>query len=105
MNLAQIATALNTCVHPASNEKRCHRFVKDFAVDLEDIARFILQGLPVRFELILDRTEHFFGQTSVNVLTFAACVGRVRFLTIRRTFLPLQQHLLDPNHAPSGQDR
>jgi hypothetical protein len=91
VNLAQIATVLNTLVHPASNEKRCHRFVADFTVDLEEIARFILQGLPVRFDLLLDRTEHFFGKTfllirqhlagysrSVNILTFAASVGRVR---------------------------
>jgi Transposase DDE domain len=78
VNLTQIASVLNTLVQPASNEKRCHRFIKDFTVDLEDIARFILEGLPVRFDLLLDRTEHFFGKTSVNVLTFAACIGCVR---------------------------
>ncbi len=78
VNLAPIACVLNTCVHPSSNEKRCQRFIKDFEVNLEDIARFILEGLPTRFELLLDRTEHFFGKTSVNVLTFAACVGSVR---------------------------
>jgi hypothetical protein len=50
VNLARIARMLGTLVHPASNEKRCHRFVADVAVDLEDIARLILQGLSVRFE-------------------------------------------------------
>ena len=78
VNLAQIACVLNEVVHPASNEKRCHRFVKDFEVDLEEIARFILEGLPAQFDLLLDRTEHFFGKTSINVLMFAACVGSVR---------------------------
>jgi hypothetical protein len=49
VNLTQITSLRNTVVHPASNEKRCYRFlpqqrpltglgrfIKDFAVDLED---------------------------------------------------------------------
>ena len=70
---------LNTHVKPSSNEKRCARFIKDFEIDLKDIAAFLLQGCPPRFDLLLDRTEHFFGKTSVNILTFAAGIGPTRF--------------------------
>lgn len=78
INLAKIARALNLNVHPDSNQTRCARFIREFEIDLEQIATFLIQGLPARFDLLLDRTEHFFGKTSVNVLTFAAGVGQIR---------------------------
>lgn len=79
VNLSKIAQVLNIQVKPSSNEKRCARFIKDFEIDLKDIAAFVLQGCPARFDLLLDRTEHFFGQTSINILTFAAGIGPTRF--------------------------
>ena len=79
VNLSKIARVLNIRVHPNSNQKRCARFIKDFEINLEDVAAFLIQGLPNRFDLLLDRTEHFFGKTSVNLLTFAAAIGPTRF--------------------------
>jgi hypothetical protein len=47
------------------------------ACRIDFLARFILQSLPACFDLLLDRTEHHFGKTSVNLLTLTACIGRV----------------------------
>jgi len=80
VNLARIATALNGTVARESNERRCARFLSGFDLPQELIARCVLAVLPTdKLVLSLDRTEHYFGAISVNVLTLGVAYQGIAF--------------------------
>lgn len=80
VNLARISTALNGTVTRESNERRCARFLSGFDLAQELIARCVLALVPAeKLVLSLDRTEHYFGAISVNVLTLGVAYQGIAF--------------------------
>lgn len=82
VNLTEIATALNPLVKIDSNYRRLQRFLADFELDYDVIARVIASLLPKPSEgytLSLDRTNWQLGQFSINLLVLAIVHNGVAF--------------------------
>jgi hypothetical protein len=74
VNLAEIATALNPKAKINSNYRRLQRFLADFELDYDIIAKVIVSLLPkppAGYTLSLDRTNWQFGQFTINLLVLA----------------------------------
>ena len=70
--LSEVATGFAGKAEAASNEKRIQRFLKDFPLDSEAIARFIASKLPeCQWILSMDRTYREFGRLNINILMLA----------------------------------
>jgi hypothetical protein len=69
VNLTQVALALNPAAKPSSNYRRIQRFLADFELDFEVVARLMLALVPVRsdFVVTIDRTNWQFGRTPINI--------------------------------------
>lgn len=71
VNLAELATAFNGRVKPESNYKRLQRFLRDFDLHYEPLARLVVSLMPLeagRWYLTLDRTNWRFGRHEINIL-------------------------------------
>ena len=77
----KLANAFATPAKSGSSLRRIQRFVTEYALDTDIIARLIFKMLPHQppFKLILDRTNWKFGQTNINVLTLAIAYQGVAF--------------------------
>jgi hypothetical protein len=73
VNLAQLASALQTGALVASNYKRLQRFFAQFALPQDELALVLPQLLGVErpWVLTLDRTEWHFAKLELNVLVLA----------------------------------
>lgn len=70
--LSEIATGFAGNAMPSSNEKRIHRFLRDFPFDSDAVALFVGSKLPEgKWLLTLDRTNWKFGRTDINILMLA----------------------------------
>lgn len=82
VNLTEIATALNPKAKVNSNYRRLQRFLADFELDYDVIAKLIISLLPKPpegYTLSLDRTNWQFGKFSINLLVLAVVHKGVAF--------------------------
>lgn len=82
VNLAEIATALNPNAKIGSNYRRLQRFLADFELDYDLIAKLVVALMPPTDEgyvLSLDRTNWQFGQISINLLVLGIVHQGVAF--------------------------
>jgi hypothetical protein len=77
----KLAVTFETPAKSGSSLRRIQRFIAEYALDTDIIARLIFKMLPHKppFKLILDRTNWKFGQTNINVLTLAIAYQGVAF--------------------------
>jgi hypothetical protein len=69
----KLATAFETDAKAGSSLRRIQRFMANYALDSDLIARLIFNLLPHKppYCLAMDRTNWKFGETNINVLTLA----------------------------------
>ena len=67
----KLASAFETGAKASSSLRRIQRFMSDYALDTDLIARLIFKMLPHEppYRLAMDRTNRKFGETNINVLT------------------------------------
>jgi len=77
----KLSTAFETEAESQSSLRRIQRFMADYVLDTDLIARLIFKMLPHRppYSLAIDRTNWKFGQTDINVLTLAIIYHGVAF--------------------------
>ena len=77
----KLATAFETDATSKSSLRRIQRFMADYMLDTDLIARLIFKMLPHQppYRLAMDRTNWKFGQTNINVLTLAIVYQGVAF--------------------------
>lgn len=65
----KLANAFESSTKPKSSLRRIQRFIANYSLDSDLIARFIYGLLPKKDNLILsiDRTNWKFGQTNINI--------------------------------------
>ena len=70
VSLHKIAAAMPTSVERDSNLRRIQRFLANYALNLDLIARVIFSLLPIKTGLVLtmDRTNWKFGEININIL-------------------------------------
>ena len=75
------ATAFETETKSASSLRRIQRFMAEYVLDTDLIARLIFKMLPHQspYRLAMDRTNWKFGETNINVLTLAIVYQGVAF--------------------------
>jgi hypothetical protein len=78
---AKLATAFESGTQSVSSLRRIQRFMAQYMLDTDIIARLIFNMLPHKppYKLIIDRTNWKFGQTNINVLTLAIAYQGVAF--------------------------
>ena len=69
-NLWKISLALKADVEQDSNYRRIQRFLSGYEVDFAVLGSLLLHLLPQTppYEVVIDRTEWYFGETAVNIL-------------------------------------
>lgn len=69
-NLWKVALALKAAPKQASNYRRIQRFLSEYEVDFKALGDLLLHLLPQSppYEVVIDRTEWYFGETAVNIL-------------------------------------
>jgi hypothetical protein len=77
----KLATAFETDAKSGSSLRRIQRFMAEYVLDIDLIARLIFKMLPHQppYRLAMDRTNWKFGQTNINVLTLAIVYDGVAF--------------------------
>jgi hypothetical protein len=95
----KLAAAFETEAGPGSSLRRIQRFMADYALDTDLIARLIFKMLPHKppYRLAMDRTNWKFGEVNINVLTLAIVYEGVAF--------PLLISMLDKRGNSDTQER
>lgn len=77
----KLATAFDSRACTSSSLRRIQRFMADYLLDTDLIARLIFRLLPHKppFRLAMDRTNWKFGQQNINVLVIAVVYQGVAF--------------------------
>jgi hypothetical protein len=77
----KLATAFDTEVKVDSSLRRIQRFIAEYVLDTNLIARFVFSLLPHKppYRLTLDRTNWKFGTTDINILMLAVVYQGVAF--------------------------
>jgi len=77
----KLANAFESEAKSESSLRRIQRFIADYVLDTELVARLIFQLLPhdPPYRLAMDRTNWKFGETNINVLTLAIVYQGVAF--------------------------
>ena len=79
VNLAELARAFISKAEESSRYRRIQRFLKEYELSEEEIAKVIMQMMERigRKKIILDRTEWKFGPEIINILVLAVQYGGV----------------------------
>jgi hypothetical protein len=77
----KLSTAFESEAQSTSSLRRIQRFMAEYALDTDLIAKMIFKMLPHKppYRLAMDRTNWKFGQTNINVLTLAIVYQGVAF--------------------------
>ena len=77
----KLKTAFESDAKSASSLRRIQRFIAEYILDCDLIARLIFKMLPHQppYRLAMDRTNWKFGETNINVLTLAIVYDGVAF--------------------------
>ena len=88
-----------TSVERDSNLRRIQRFIANYALNLDLVARMIFSLLPVKDGLVLsmDRTNWKFGEFNINILTLG--------ITYKGVAFPLLFSLLDKRGNSNWEER
>ena len=99
VNLVQISTAFSGNAKQGSHYKRACRFMTNFTVPLDAVARFIVSLFPFGdlWYIAIDRTNWKLGQCSINVFVLSICYGGIA--------VPLLWKSLDKRANTKTQDR
>ncbi len=70
VNLSRISALMNLQIKRESRYRRLQNFFKNFEMDMEEYANFIMARLPKKgkFYLVMDRTNWKFGKKPINIL-------------------------------------
>lgn len=70
VNFERLAVAFDSGVKKGSNLRRIQRFIANYMLDLDLIAKLIFKLLPQqeKYQLTMDRTNWKFGNTNINIL-------------------------------------
>ncbi|MEA4868584.1 IS4 family transposase ISBf13 [bioreactor metagenome] len=81
VTFSKLASAFETRADSSSSLRRIQRFMAEYVLDLDIIARFVVGLLPHKgpYTLSMDRTNWKFGETNINVLTLAVTYDGVAF--------------------------
>ena len=81
VSLHKLASAMPTSVERDPNLRRIQRFIANYALNLDLVARMIFSLLPVKDGLVLsmDRTNWKFGEFNINILTLGITYKGVAF--------------------------
>ena len=99
VSLHKLASAMPTSVERDSNLRRIQRFIANYALNLDLVARMIFSLLPVKDGLVLsmDRTNWKFGEFYINILTLG--------ITYKGIAFPLLFSLLDKRGNSNWEER
>jgi hypothetical protein len=77
----RIACGFETLCQTSSSLRRIQRFMAEYQLDKDLIARLIFSLLPHKppYTLSVDRTNWKFGTTDINILVFAVCYKSMAF--------------------------
>lgn len=80
-DLWQLALALKAGVEQESNHRRIQRFLSDYEMDFPMLGRLLVHVLPETppYKVVVDRTEWYFGEAPVNVLTMGIAHEKMAF--------------------------
>jgi hypothetical protein len=95
----KLAIAFETEAKTEASLRRIQRFMADYFLDTDLIARLIFKMLPHKppYRLVMDRTNWKFGETNINVLTLAIVYQGVAF--------PILISMLDKRGSSHTQER
>ena len=81
VNFEKLAMGFETLASLASSLRRIQRFMAEYRLDIDLIARLIFSILPHKppYTLILDRTNWKLGKKNINILTLAIAYDGVAF--------------------------
>lgn len=81
VNFERLACGFETGVAPASSLRRIQRFIANFELNKDLIARFIFALLPVKEKLCLsiDRSNWKFGNFDINIFMLGVCYKGLAF--------------------------
>jgi hypothetical protein len=81
VSFEKLAIAFETGAKSGSSLRRIQRFMTEYALNTNSIARLIFKMLPHKppYHLAMDRTNWKFGETNINVLTFVVVYDGVAF--------------------------
>ncbi len=81
VTLEKMALAFDSNSKPNSSLRRIQRFLSEYDLDSDLIAKFIFKLLPIQDKVILsiDRTNWKFGQTNINILMLGVVYKDVAF--------------------------
>lgn len=70
VNLSRVSALMNLEIKRESRYRRLQNFFKNFKMDMEEYARFIMSRLPKKgkFYIVMDRTNWKFGKNPINIL-------------------------------------
>ena len=99
VSLHKLASAMPTSVERDSNLRRIQRFIANYALNLDLVARMIFSLRPVKDGLVLsmDRTNWKFGEFYINILTLG--------ITYKGIAFPLLFSLLDKRGNSNWEER
>lgn len=82
----KLATSFDTEAKVYSSLRRIQRFMSEYVIDTDLIARFVFLMLPHKppYRLAMDRTNWKFGQTNINILLLAVVYKGVAFPILYR---------------------
>jgi len=77
----KLACSFETNVRADSSLRRIQRFISEYSLDSDLIARFVFSLLPHKppYRLVLDRTNWKFGTNNINILTLGIVYKGVAF--------------------------
>jgi hypothetical protein len=99
VTFSKLANAFDSQANPSSSLRRIQRFIANFSMDSDIVARLIFGLLPEKDNLILtiDRTNWKFGQTNINIFMLGIVYKGVAF--------PLLFTMLDKQGNSNVQER
>jgi hypothetical protein len=95
----KLACSFDTNVKADSSLRRIQRFISEYSLDSDLIARFVFALLPHKppYRLVLDRTNWKFGTKNINILTLGIVFKGVAF--------PILFHMMPKFGNSSTQER
>lgn len=83
--LSEVSAGFSGKAEAGSNEKRIHRFLKEFPSDTDMVASFVASELPEGQRILTtDRTYREFGRLKINILMLAVVYKGVAIPLLRK---------------------
>jgi len=99
VTFSKLAIAFDSSANPSSSLRRIQRFIADFSISADIVAKLIFRLLPNKEDLILsiDRTNWKFGDSNINIFMLGIVYKGVAF--------PLLFSMLDKRGNSNVQER